>query len=242
VIKSLTHQLSLEFRISFCLFQKRWTWCRSQLVWSVILMMVCNTVVACSSSGRSKQWQPLTSAMTLPANAHTPMTPQAQLNLKDVGTPPDPAKSVSLATPFIGCWQGKIAKADSIESIGLFSITLPTQGYRFCYTQDANAHTSKMEFREVIVNGEEIVPTEFESQVVWSSADVAYLRTHTASNTTQWLLFIPISYRQEVYADETVTLENPDLLGMRGVELIKVNGSDYARAAFHANFHRVPKP
>lgn len=210
---------------------------------AMTVFLCCATAACAPLSQRQQAWKPLTSAMEQPATGQMPMVTPPQLNLESVGTPPNPAASVSLAAPFVGCWQGAIKGADSIVPIGFFSLTLPTQSYRICYLlNSSNNRTYSMELREVLVNGGELIPTEFENQVVWSDSDSAYLRTHIASNATQWLLFIPIHYREEVYADESVTLENPNLFRMRGVELIKVDNSDYARAAFHTDFSRVPKP
>jgi hypothetical protein len=69
---------------------------------------------------------------------------------------------------------------------------------------------------------------------------MGYLRNHLVVIQHSWFLFIPMSVQTEYYAEEIVTLDDdPNVLKMRGAELMKLSGSDYARIGFHADFHRV---
>ena len=45
--------------------------------------------------------------------------------------------------------------------------------------------------------------------------------------------------REDIYAEEIVVLKNPNLLNMRGAELMKLNDKDYARISVHVDFNRV---
>jgi hypothetical protein len=99
-----------------------------------------------------------------------------------------------------------------------------------------------MELRKLVIDNKELTATGFDNQVVWGDDDqgTGYLRNHLKVTDTSWLLFIPIRVREDFYAEEIVTLKNPNVVNMRGAELMELNGSDYARIGFHADFNRVP--
>jgi len=99
-----------------------------------------------------------------------------------------------------------------------------------------------MELRKLVIDNKELTPTGFENQVVWVDIQhgKGYLRNHLSVIQTSWLLFIPVRVQEDYYAEEIVILQNPNLVGMRGAELMKINGKDYLRVGFHADFNRFP--
>ena len=204
-------------------------------------LLACCALAACATSPPPQQ-KPLDSAMSLRPAAQKPAAP-LQLSLEDVGTPPDPAASVALPPAFVGCWVGTIHGNDYTIPIGFLSslAVFATETYHFCYLQDPKNGKADLVMRDLVVNHQELVVSEFENQTVWTDGrGTAFLRNHFAM--TQPPLGFSHFPRQEIYSDESVTMENPDLLKMRAVEVIKRSGSDYIRAAFHADFHRAPMP
>jgi len=115
--------------------------------------------------------------------------------------------------------------------------------YRFCYLPNPDGASYRLELRKLVIAEKELTPTSFENQVVWKDEHqgTAYLRNHLVVIQRSWFLFIPISVQTEYYAEEIVALDNSNAVKMRGAELMKLSGEDYARIGFHADFQRVPE-
>jgi hypothetical protein len=210
----------------------------SAIVAAALLSFV---IDGCTPSSQSVQSQaPVVSEMTgSAAPSQKQQSAPPQLDINTVGTPPDASASISLAAPFTGCWNGTIEGGGSLVPIGFLSslVTLPPTSYRFCYLPDPNGRSARMELLDMVSDNIRPTVTEFANQVVWSDdQSAAYLRNHIGTIGPVWLPYTHT--REDVYADEIVTVKNPNLLIMQGVELIKVSGSDYLRASFHADFHR----
>ncbi len=176
------------------------------------------------------------STLELPTSPSNPV-------LEIPGRSPNPRLSVKLPSPFVGCWQGTIDGWDSLTPIGfLSSLFRPTQiTYRFCYLPNADGCSYRFELRRVAIAAKELRQTAFENQTLWidDRRGTGYLRNHLTVIQTSWLLFIPIRVQQDVYAEEIVVLADQNLVRMRGADLVQLNGTDYLRQAFHADFHRV---
>jgi hypothetical protein len=158
------------------------------------------------------------------------------------GQQPDPAQSKLLPSGFSGCWEGTVSDFDSLQPIGFLSSFASSTHttYRFCYLSNGDG-TYRMELRKFAIAEKEVTPTSFVNQVVWVDNDhgQGYLRNHFTTTQRSWLLFIPINVDSEYFAEEVVTLVNPNTVRMRGAELMRLEGSDYLRVEFHADFHRV---
>jgi hypothetical protein len=222
---------------------------RRKTLWRnlLILILCVGTAGAEQDAGsiRSQQ-EPSPSSIQPPAPQSTLELPTGPSNpvLEIPGKPPDPALSVVLPSQFVGCWEGTIEGFDSLTPIAFLSSTIRGTHvtYRFCYLPNSNGATYRLELRKLVIAEKELTPTSFENQVVWRDEHrgTGYLRNHLFVTQRSWFLFIPISVDTEYYAEEIVTLDNdPNLLKMRGAELMKLSGSDYARIGFHADFHRV---
>jgi hypothetical protein len=234
----------------------------------LILLLCAGTAGAERDTGtiRSQQ-EPSPSSILPSAPQSTLKSPTGPSNpiLEIPGKLPDAALSVLLPSSFVGCWQGTIEGFDSLTPIGLLSSHI--QGahvtYRFCYVPNPNSSSYRLELRKLVIAEKEFTPTSFENQVVWTDdhQGTAYLRNHLVVIQHSWLLtahpslpgespplapdgdrpvFIPISVQTDYYAEEIVTLDNSNLIKMRGAELMKLSGTDYARIGFHADFRRVP--
>ncbi len=189
-----------------------------------------------SSPAPSIQPNSSQSTLELPTSPSNPV-------LEIPGKPPEPALSMTLPSPFVGCWEGTIDGWDSLTPIGfLSSLFRPTQiTYRFCYLPNADGRSYRFELRKVAIAAKELTQTAFANQIVWidDRHRTGYLRNHLTVIQTSWLLFIPIRVQQDVYAEQIVVLENSNLVRMRGADLVQLNGTDYLRQTFHADFHRV---
>lgn len=185
----------------------------------------------------SIQPNPSQSTLELPTGPSNPV-------LEIPGQAPEPALSVTLPSPFVGCWEGTINGFDSLTPIGFLSSFIGGARitYRFCYLPNPDGKTYRMELRKLVIDNKELTATGFDNQVVWvdDHHGAGYLRNHLTVDQTSWLLFIPIRVREDIYAEEIVALDNPNLANMHGAELMKLNGSDYARISFHADFNRIP--
>jgi hypothetical protein len=176
------------------------------------------------------------STLELPTGPSNPV-------LEIPGKQPDAAQSVVLPSLFVGCWEGTIENFDSLEPIGFLSSMVRGTHvtYRFCYLPNPDGTTYRLELRKLVIAEKELTPTSFENQVVWKDdgKGTGYLRNHVVVTQHSWFLFIPISVQTEYYAEEIVALNNSNGLNMRGAQLMKLSGKDYARIGFHADFHRV---
>ena len=165
--------------------------------------------------------------------------------LEIAGKEPEPARSLSLPSRFVGCWEGTINGFDSLEPIGFLSSYLKGTHvtYQFCYLPNSDGTTYRMELRKLVIDNKDLTATAFENQVVWVDQlhGQGYLRNHISILQTVRMLFIPFQARQDYYAEEIVNLRSPNLVRMQGNELMKLEGKDYARLGFHADFNRVPE-
>ena len=222
---------------------------RRKTLWRnlLILILCVGTAGAEQDAGsiRSQQ-EPSPSSIQPPATQPTLELPTGPTNyvLEIPGTPPDTAQSVVLPSPFVGCWEGTIEEFDSLIPIGFLSSLVKGTHvtYRFCYLPNPDGASYRLELRKLVIAEKELTPTSFENQVVWKDdrKGMGYLRNHLVVIQHSWFLFIPMSVQTEYYAEEIVTLDNdPNLLKMRGAELMKLSGADYARIGFHADFRRV---
>jgi hypothetical protein len=206
--------------------------------------------LAIASNAAGQQGSDLIRSQQQPAPSVPANSPQSTLVVPGPGNPvleipgqqPDPAQSRLLPTGFSGCWEGTISDFDSLHPIGfLSSFASGTHTtYRFCYLPNGDG-TYRMELRKFEIAEKELTPTSFVNQVVWVDNDhgQGYLRNHFTTSQRSWLLFIPVNVDSEYFAEEVVTLLNPNTVRMRGAELMRLEGSDYLRAEFHADFHRV---
>jgi len=213
----------------------------------LILILCVSTAGAEQDAGSIRsQEEPSPSVIQPSAPQPTLELPTGPSNptLEIPGKPPDTAQSVVLPSPFVGCWEGTIEEFDSLTPIGfLSSLVKGTHAtYRFCYLPNPDGASYRLELRKLVIAEKELTPTSFENQVVWKDdrKGMGYLRNHLVVIQHSWFLFIPMSVQTEYYAEEIVTLDDdPNVLKMRGAELMKLSGSDYARIGFHADFHRV---
>jgi|GEM_PF-6515974 hypothetical protein len=211
-------------------------------VYLAITLWTCIAMFGCGlAANRALPGTPIVAQMAAPAT--TPpgeKLARPELDLDSVGTPPDPAASVPLPAVFVGCWVGTVETPDSVKRTRFMAFlgTLPPTTYHICYRLDANTKNGKMILRQMASpysKGFRI--TQFDNQVVWSNGrDTGFLRNHIATVGPVWFPFTHT--RGDVYADELITIRNPNVLRMRGVEVIQVSGKDYIRVVFHTNFHR----
>jgi hypothetical protein len=222
---------------------------RRTLWLGVLILIVCATTAGAEQDAGSirSQQEPSPSVIEPTAPQSTLELPTGPSNpvLEIPGKLPDAAQSVVLPSRFSGCWEGTIDGFDSLTPIGfLSSLARGTHvTYRFCYLPIPDGSSYRLELRKLVIAEKELTPTSFENQVVWKDDQhgTGYLRNHLVAVQHSWFLFIPISVQSEYYAEEIVTLDdNPNLLKMRGAELMKLSGRDYARIGFHADFERVP--
>ncbi len=213
----------------------------------VLVLILCASVAEAQSDGSSirSQQEPSPSAIQPSAPQSTLELPTGPSNpvLEIPGKQPDAAQSVMLPSQFVGCWEGTIENFDTLEPIGfLSSLVRGTHvTYRFCYLPNPDGATYRLELRKLVIAEKELTPTSFENQVVWKDDrnGTGYLRNHLVVTQHSWFLFIPISVQTEYYAEEIVGLNNSNGLNMRGAQLMKLSGADYARIGFHADFQRV---
>jgi hypothetical protein len=213
-----------------------------------ILVLWATTVRAQESTGAMRSQRQPSPAPSLqpnpsPSTLELPTSPSNPV-LEIPGQLPEPALSMTLPSPFVGCWEGTIDGWDSLTPIGfLSSLFQPTQiTYRFCYLPNADGRSYRFELGKVAIAAKELKQTAFENQVVWidDRHGTGYLRNHLTVIQTSWLLFIPIRVRQDAYTEEIVVLADQNLVRMRGADLVQLNGADYLRQTFHADFQRVP--
>ena len=221
---------------------------RKTLWRSVLILILCaGTAGAQQDAGAIRSQQEPSPSLTKPtAPQPTLELPTGPSNpvLEIPGKFPDASQSVVLPSQFVGCWEGTIEEFDSLTPIGFLSSMIRGTHvtYRFCYLPNADGANYRLELRKLVIAEKELTPTSFENQVVWTDnrRGTGYLRNHLVVSQRSWFLFIPINVECEYYAEEIVALDNdPNLAKMRGSELMKLSGRDYARIDFHADFHRV---
>jgi len=183
-------------------------------------------------------WQERSQTMELPTSPSNPV-------LEIPGQEPDSTKSLVLPSPFVGCWEGTIEGFDTVTPIGFMSSSLrgARATYTFCYLPNPDGKTYRLEFRKLVIDDSELTPTAFENQILWvdDASHRGYLRNHLSVVQTSWLLIFPIHIHEEIYAEQIATLRDQNSIGIRGAELIRMEGKDYARTEFHADFHRIPE-
>jgi hypothetical protein len=68
------------------------------------------------------------------------------------------------------------------------------------------------------------------------------MQNHAVADSKVMLLWIfPMHVTQEIYAEEDLELKSPDLILIRGRQLLVMSGNVIAEMTFHADFHRVPR-
>ena len=183
-------------------------------------------------------WQERSQTLDLPTSPSNPV-------LEIPGQQPNPAQSSVLPSPFVGCWEGTIEDFDSLTPIGFLSSMMRASHstYTYCYLPNPDGETYRLEFRKLSIAERELTPTAFTNQVVWvdDPARRGYLRNHLTVIQTSWLLIFPFHVQEDAYAEEIVTVKDENTISMRGAELIKLEGQDYARTEFHADLHRIPE-
>jgi hypothetical protein len=212
-----------------------------------LILMLCATTAGAEQDAGSirSQQEPSPTVIQPGAPQSTLELPTGPANpvLEIPGKQPDEALSVVLPSRFVGCWEGTIENFDSLEPIGFLSSLIRGTHvtYRFCYVPNPDGASYRLELRKLVIGEKELTPTSFENQVVWKDDrdGTGYLRNHLVVSQRSWFLFIPIEVQTEYYAEEIVALDNSNAINMRGAELVKVNGGDYARIGFHADFRRV---
>ena len=222
---------------------------RRKLVRTLLLAMACFLAVgvyadADQQTGVIQSQQEPASPLAPNSSQSTLVMPPGPSNpvLEIPRTEPEPSQSKLLPTGFAGCWEGTIEQFDSLVPIGfLSSLASGTHTtYRFCYLPNGD-NTYRMELHKMVIAEKELTPTSFANQVVWVDLEhgQGYLRNHLTASQRSWLLFIPINVQSEYFAEEVVTLVDPNTVRMRGAQLMKLEGKDYLRCTFHSDFHRV---
>jgi hypothetical protein len=220
---------------------------RRTILRSGLILILCASAAGAQQDAGSmrSQQEPSPSVIQPVAPQSTLELPTGPSNpvLEIPGKQPDAAQSAVLPSQFVGCWEGTIENFDSLEPIGFLSSLVRGAHvtYRFCYLPNPDGATYRLELRKLVIAEKELTPTSFENQVVWKDDrnGTGYLRNHLVVTQHSWFLFIPISVQTEYYAEEIVALNNSKGLNMRGAQLLKLSGKDYARIGFHADFQRV---
>jgi hypothetical protein len=57
--------------------------------------------------------------------------------------------------------------------------------------------------------------------------------------TQNFLWLIPMSAKEDILADEEIAVKDPDLIAMKGSQVLMLNGQNFASMSFHGDFRRV---
>jgi len=152
---------------------------------------------------------------------------------------------LALPSQFYGCWEGKFESFDSVKPLsfaGLFVSRAIPVTYQFCY-QPKPAGGAQMDLTKVEIDGKEGTITRFDNHV--TAVDNQHLTGSLENHATMvsiselfWVL--PVSSRQDIFAQEDLTMKAEDVVLVQGKQLVQINGEDIVDVAFHADFHRVP--
>jgi hypothetical protein len=92
------------------------------------------------------------------------------------------------------------------------------------------------------IEGNQATVTRFDNRVTRVDIEklTGHLRNHVVLESVAYVFWLfPITAHQEIFADEDITMVNPNLIAMRGHQRIRVSDQDIAEVTFHGDFHRV---
>jgi len=146
---------------------------------------------------------------------------------------------------FVGCWKGTVDSFDKVTSfspsVSVSSIKALSTTYEFCFSKNPDG-TAKLELTDVEIGGNKGRVLSFENRMTSIDSEFyrASMRNHaTVESVVYFLWVIPIHMTQDVYAEEDLQMTSPDLVQIKGRQLVVIGGNMVAEMTFHAEFHRV---
>ena len=146
---------------------------------------------------------------------------------------------------FVGCWRGTVNEFDSVTplspAISSSSIKALSTTYEFCFTKRPDG-TGELALTDLEIGGRKGTVTHFDNRAV--SIDPEFFRASLRNHTTvesagYFLLIFPIHMTQDIYAEEELQMISPNLVSVKGKQLVVIGGNMIASMTFHANFDRV---
>jgi hypothetical protein len=149
---------------------------------------------------------------------------------------------------FFGCWEGNLREFDTAKSYTFLSdeqirTAAADTTYQLCFSPRPDG-TGLLELTKAQVGGNEIVVTRFDNRITGGDPEHyrAHMQNHVVADSKVMLLWIfPVHVTQEIYAEEDLELKSPDLIFIRGRQLVVMSGKVIAEMTFHADFRRVPR-
>lgn len=169
-----------------------------------------------------------------------------QVGVGDQGLPTSSAVVVPdrpLPDVFFGCWEGTLERFDSVTPLsfaGRFVGESIRTTYQFCYRPIEGG--GRLDLTKVEIEGKQATITRFDNHVtaVDSERLSGHLKNHAVMESVVYVMWLfPVSAQQDIFAEQDIELKNPNVVAMRGKQLVRVNGQDIAEMTFHADFHKV---
>ncbi len=170
-----------------------------------------------------------------------------QVGVSEQGVPPSTAVVIpetTLPGVFFGCWEGTLEGFDSVTPLsfaGHFVGKSLRTTYQFCYRPIEGG--GRLDLTKVEIEGKQATVTRFDNHVTAVDTErlTGHLKNHTVAESVVYVMWLfPVSAQQEIFAEEDIELKNPNVVAMRGKQLVRLNGNDLAEMTFHADFQRVP--
>jgi hypothetical protein len=148
---------------------------------------------------------------------------------------------------FFGCWEGTLTEFDTAKSYmwtmsdeSLRAAAAQTT-YQFCFNPRPDG-TGQLDLKKVEVQGHEILITRFDNRVTMVDPEQyrGSIRNHVTGEAIVRLLWLfPLHIQNEIYADEDLQMKSPNVILVRGRQLVVMGGSVIGEMTFHTDFHRV---
>jgi hypothetical protein len=145
---------------------------------------------------------------------------------------------------WFGCWKGTVDSFDTVTplspSVSANSIKTLSTTYTLCFTKRPDG-SGQLELADVEIGGHKGTVTHFDNRFtsLGPTPDRASMRNHAIVESVLYVLWIfPIHVTQEIYADEDLQFVPPNVVSVRGKQLVVMGGNMIASMTFHANFNR----
>jgi hypothetical protein len=156
-----------------------------------------------------------------------------------VGTEP------RIPSEWFGCWRGTVEEFDSVTpispSVNASDIKALSTTYDFCFSKRSDG-TGKLDLTDVEIGRHKATVTHFDNHIASTGPDLhhASLHNHTTVESVVYVLWIfPIHMTDDIYAEEDLQMLSPDVIYVKGKELLVMGGNMVASTTFHTNFYRV---
>jgi hypothetical protein len=151
----------------------------------------------------------------------------------------------TIPSEWFGCWRGTVDHFDTATSfspsISSDDLKALNTTYELCFTKNPDG-SGRLDLKDLEIGGHKATVTHFDNR--FASVGPGYyrasMRTHTTAVSAVYVLWIfPIHITQDVYSSEDLQMLSPDVVAVKGKQVIVVGGNMIASMTWHTDFHRT---